>query len=101
MALKNLIDNALKYSSNRPIKIIADINSLKIISNGLALSKELDYYCKLFTQENNSREDKGYGLGLNLVKTILEKHHFQLQYKHHNGKNIFSIIFGYSTNPMK
>lgn len=93
IALKNLIDNALKYSSSKPIKIIADEHSLKIISTGSALSKELDYYCKLFTQENNSREDKGYGLGLSLVKTILEKHQFQLQYQHKNGKNIFSIIF--------
>ncbi len=91
IALKNLIDNALKYSTKIPIFIIVKDKTIYIKSKGEKLTKSLDFYCETFTQEDNSREQKGYGLGLSLVKRILDKHRFELLYNHDKGYNLFSI----------
>ena len=89
-ALKNLIDNALKYAISFPIIIKVDKNQISILNSGEKLSKEFEYYLKPFTQELIQRD--GFGLGLSIVKKILDKHNFQLIYSYKNGFNIFKII---------
>ncbi|PRM87414.1 histidine kinase [Aliarcobacter cryaerophilus] len=90
IALKNLIDNALKYATAFPIIIKVDKNQISISNSGEKLSKDLEYYLKPFTQELIQRD--GFGLGLSIVKKILDKHNFQLIYSYKNGFNIFKII---------
>ena len=92
IALKNLIDNGLKYSIEKPIYIVVEDNKIDIKSVANKLDKPLEYYCQVFTQGNNSRTEVGYGLGLSLVKRILDKHNFNLSYKYDNKFNIFTII---------
>ena len=91
IALKNLIDNGLKYSTKKPVYIIIEENNIYIKSIANKLDKPLEYYCQLFTQGDNSRGENGYGLGLSLVKRILDKHHFKLSYYYDGKFNIFSI----------
>lgn len=91
IALKNLIDNALKYGIQKPIYIIAKDKQILVKSRGEKLDKSLDFYCEAFTQGDNSRGQTGYGLGLSLVKRILDKHNFEFLYFYENGFNIFSI----------
>ncbi|PHS58528.1 MAG: histidine kinase [Sulfurimonas sp.] len=91
MALKNLIDNALKYSTKKPVEIEINRDMILIKNIGEKLHKSLEYYCQLFTQEDSSRNNKGHGLGLSLVKNILTKLNFQLIYKYENSQNIFVI----------
>ena len=88
-ALKNLIDNALKYASDFPISIKANKNEIFISNKGKALSKELEYYLKPFTQELSQRD--GFGLGLSIVKKVIDRHHFQLNYAYEDESNIFKI----------
>lgn len=88
-ALKNLIDNALKYASDFPITIEANNNEISISNKGKELSKELEYYLKPFTQELSQRD--GFGLGLSIVKKVIDRHHFQLNYAYENQSNIFKI----------
>ena len=90
-ALKNLIDNALKYATSYPIIIEANKNEISISNKGTKLSKELEYYLKPFTQELTQRD--GFGLGLSIVKKIMDKHGFQLDYSYKNEFNIFIINF--------
>lgn len=90
MALKNLIDNALKYSKQYPIKIIARKNKIIIINKGKRLTKEIEYYLKPFTQEVSQRD--GFGLGLSIVNKIVNKHNFKLIYHYKNDSNIFTLI---------
>ena len=90
-ALKNLIDNALKYATSYPIIIEANKNEISILNKGTKLSKELEYYLKPFTQELTQRD--GFGLGLSIVKKIMDKHGFQLDYSYKNEFNIFIINF--------
>ena len=97
IALKNLIDNALKYGVEKPVFIVVQNSSIFIKSKGGKLDKPLDFYCEAFTQGDNSREQKGYGLGLSLVKRILDKHHFKLTYLYENGFNVFVVDTNTST----
>ena len=91
IAVKNIIDNALKYSLEKPILIEVEDNEILIKSKGEKLEKSLDFYCEAFSQGDDSREQKGYGLGLNLVKQILDKHHYELSYFYENEYNVFVI----------
>ncbi|RXJ68439.1 histidine kinase [Halarcobacter ebronensis] len=89
IALKNLIDNALKYASKYPIKIESYKNKIVVKNMGKKLSKEISYYLKPFTQESSNRD--GFGLGLSIVTKILKKHNFVLEYSYKDGTNIFAI----------
>ena len=91
IALKNLIDNALKYTKEKPIFIQTKDKKIEVKSRGEKLEKPLEFYCELFTQGDNSREQKGYGLGLSMVKRILDKHQFLLSYAYEEGFNVFTI----------
>lgn len=89
VALKNLIDNALKYAITYPIIIEANKNEISILNKGKKLSKEFEYYLKPFTQELAQRD--GFGLGLSIVKKIIDKHNFKLDYSYENEFNTFKI----------
>lgn len=88
-ALKNLIDNALKYTASYPILIETNKNEISISNKGKKLSKELEYYLKPFTQELSQRD--GFGLGLSIVKKVIDKHNFKLDYIFENESNVFKI----------
>lgn len=88
-ALKNLIDNALKYATALPITISISTKKICVINRGKRLSKELEYYLQPFTQELSQRD--GFGLGLSIVNKILVKHNFSLDYTYEEEKNIFCL----------
>lgn len=90
VALKNLIDNAIKFSPNKHAIINANNRRIDIISEGLPLKYELEYYTEPFSQEE--KRSDGFGLGLYIVKTIANLHGFKLVYNHNKGRNIFSIL---------
>lgn len=91
IAVKNLIDNALKYSTEYPIIINVENNTLNVINKGEKLDKDLEYYLEPFTQKNSKKD--GFGLGLSIVNRIFEKHNLQLTYKYRYNKNNFEIKF--------
>lgn len=81
-AIRNLIDNALKYSINKPIIHISIQRTstevhIKIQDNGLGISKkDQALVFKKFQRVNqgNLYSQKGFGLGLSYVKKIIEMH---------------------------
>ncbi len=87
IALKNLLDNALKYSQKLPIKLVAKDGKIEVISYGDRLKRDFSYYLEPFKKENSN----GHGLGLSIVDLILKRHGFLLFYSHEDGKNIFSV----------
>jgi two-component system, OmpR family, sensor kinase len=91
LALKNLIDNAIKYASEYPVYIIVDENGVLVKNKGDKLTHDISYYLEAFTQEEDSRSSKGYGLGLNIVKKILDKHQMDLSYEYIDNYHIFSL----------
>lgn len=93
LALKNLIDNALKYALEYPVFVTAEEGVVTVKNRGEALNGAIAYYTEPFTREESSRRSEGYGLGLNIVKKILEKHHLTLEYAYTEGFHLFSIRF--------
>ena len=89
IAIKNLIDNALKYTEKFPVVILAKEHSIEVQSFGKALLQPLSYYVEPFSKERS----EGYGLGLSIVDNIVKKHGFSLVYEFRDGKNIFAIRY--------
>lgn len=82
MAFKNLLENAVKYSKKIPnifLSLKKEKNKvvLSIKDNGIGISKrDLPFiFDRFFTVDKaRSRKHGGTGLGLSLVKNIIEKH---------------------------
>jgi two-component system OmpR family sensor kinase len=87
LVIKNLLDNGIKYSVNKHITVVIDENKLEIINRGEALKEPLENYFKPFHTSK-----KGLGLGLYIVKSILDIHQMELNYKHEESKNIFTVV---------
>jgi two-component system OmpR family sensor kinase len=98
VAVKNLLDNGIKFSKDKRVIIRASINKVDIISQSEALKEPLEYYIEPFSQ--GEKKAHGYGLGLYIVKSILDIHHYRFTYNYHNKKSVFSIIFRNSGKTM-
>lgn len=93
IAIKNMIDNGIKYSIDAKIKIVASENSINFISRGERLKNDLSFYLEPFIQGDYEKPtaNKSFGLGLYIVDNILKNHKLKLGYRYQDGFNIFSF----------
>ncbi len=91
VALKNLIDNGLKFSSDGKVRIIFGKKKLKIVNAGDKVSIPEEYMFEPFSKEVSERNRNGLGLGLYIVKYILEMHGVEIGYRYEEGENIFEL----------
>ncbi|BBG66821.1 two-component system histidine kinase RacS [Hydrogenimonas sp.] len=91
IALKNLLDNAVKYSPDKRFKVIADDKEIVVESRGKRLEHPLGYYTRPYTQGEVAIS--GLGLGLYIVDKIVKVHGFSFDYDYSGGKNRFIIGF--------
>jgi len=78
VVLKNLIENALKYSKDE-VLVQLEENSISISDKGVGISdKDLDKVTKKFYRSGTHNWDNSMGLGLSIVKTILSLHQSKL-----------------------
>jgi signal transduction histidine kinase len=89
IALRNIIDNAIKYSNGKPVEIKISENpvnsnetivSIKDSGRGIE-SEEFNKIFEPFYRVDKSRDKKtaGYGLGLSIVKKILDLHNSSVE----------------------
>ena len=79
MAISNLIENGLKYSEDE-IKVQISNNSICIIDKGIGIDEtELENINQKFYRVSNNGWNNSLGLGLFIVQSILNLHHFRLE----------------------
>jgi two-component system OmpR family sensor kinase len=90
VALKNLLDNGIKFSHDNQVTLKANKNKIEVISKSSPLKNSLSYYVEPFSQ--GEKKDRGFGLGLYIVNSITDLHNYNLNYKYDDKKSIFSIV---------
>lgn len=78
-ALLNVIENAIKYSSNKTSSVILYFDStfiyIKIMDDGIGISNDdLQFVFDPFYRASNVKSYNGHGIGLTLTKKIIELH---------------------------
>ena len=99
--INNLLDNAIKYTENRPeLKIYTSNvkNGVEIVisDNGIGISREdqkhvFEQFFRVHT--GNIHNVKGFGIGLSYVKKTIEAHHGTVKLKSELGKGSTFTIF--------
>ncbi len=85
LAMKNLMDNAIKHSVNKKVEVRTEENAIVFENIGEKLPLGIDEYFKPFVSGNLK---KGLGLGLYIVKNIVQLHNFELKYSYIQEKKI-------------
>lgn len=94
----NLIDNAIKYSPDFGfirIKIVEKYNDYIISISNAGIEIPLEKQKKIFNkfyQADESRSSEGNGIGLAVVKRVIELHKGDVTVKSDNGITTFSVI---------
>jgi len=90
VALKNLLDNGIKFSHDNQVTLKANKNKIEVISKSSPLKNSLSYYVEPFSQ--GEKKDRGFGLGLYIVNSITDIHKYKLLYFYVDKKSIFTIM---------
>ena len=91
IAIKNLIDNAVKYSSDDKVIISTNEETITIENVGNRLKNELETYFEPFSKDENKTNDS-FGLGLYIVHNILKANDYVLEYEYSKGINKFKCV---------
>ena len=96
--LNNLIDNAIKYSIDEAhVEITALPTAITVTDHGMGIAADKlpHIYDKFYRIPTGDLHDvKGYGLGLFYVKTMVEKHGWNINVSSTKGKGTsFTILF--------
>lgn len=92
LAIKNLIDNALKHSVKQQIHVSVYEKKLLIENKGEPLSMSIEEYFQPFVSGSKTH-GSGLGLGLYIVQNIVKLHGFEVSYHYIDGMHQFSIDF--------
>ncbi len=90
LAIKNLIDNALKYADDKKAQVICDIDGIVVRNLGKPLQNPIEYYLQAFIREKGNKSG-GMGLGLYIIDHICQMHKFSLKYSYEDGYHAFKI----------
>ncbi|WP_232254802.1 acid-sensing histidine kinase ArsS [Helicobacter pylori] len=91
IALKNMIDNAIKYSDDKQVFLDFIGNDLVVSNKGEPLKEDFEKYLQPYFKSSNPSQAHGFGLGMYIIKKALEAMGLNLSYHYSKGKNCFTI----------
>lgn len=91
IAIKNLIDNAIKYSNDKKVEVLTQNEDILFVNSGKKLEGDFEKYLEPFYSKSSN---ESFGLGLYIVFNILKANGYNFLYKYEDGKNIFTIKKG-------
>jgi len=91
LSIQNLVENAIKYSSNKPVEIRIFQHEGQLVvgiqDSGIGIAEDdLPLIGQTFYRGKNIGDIKGSGIGLSLARVIFKQHHI--------GFNLMSNTFG-------
>ncbi|MDD4855757.1 MAG: ArsS family sensor histidine kinase [Sulfuricurvum sp.] len=89
-AIKNLIDNGIKYSPEKKMSIFMENDEIFFANLGEPLKKPLSHYIEPFTKDQPTKDS--FGLGLYIVDAILREHGYVLAYERRDTLNCFIFV---------
>ena len=92
LAIKNLIDNALKYAEDKKAILICDSEFIVVKNLGKKLNHPIDYYKQAFVRGDKVSAGSGMGLGLYIIEQICQMQKFELAYDYEDGYHVFKIL---------
>ncbi len=92
IAVKNLLDNGLKYLQDGKVSIVIEKDKILFINSGDQLKHNIEKYFEPFFKDQKIAQ-QSFGLGLYIVYNILKSHDMRLDYSYDNKKHIFTIVF--------
>lgn len=95
IALKNLLDNGIKYSPERKVMVKREENTIIFENKGEQLSHPFEEYFEPFFKESEAVSNQSFGLGLYILKNIFDAHGMVLKYEYKNSFNRFVILLPY------
>ncbi len=108
-ALENIFSNAVRYSKDGDSISIKctqepDFVIISISDNGVGIDeKDLEHIFDIFYRSSTSRREQGLGIGLSVVKTIIETHGWKIDVDSELGKGtsfFISVPLGRSGKPV-
>ncbi|WP_455757259.1 ArsS family sensor histidine kinase [Sulfurimonas sp.] len=92
IAIKNLLDNGIKYSKEKKVELKTVDNQIIFENVGERLEYPLESYFEPFFRGDDVKSNQSFGLGLYIVKHILDAHSMKLRYEYKKGINRFIIV---------
>ncbi|MFA9214104.1 MAG: ATP-binding protein [Candidatus Methylacidiphilales bacterium] len=97
-ALMNVMDNACKFNQSPTCQVNFKCNNefmvITVIDSGLGISKvDISHVFESFYRSNNIRHIQGHGIGLSLVKKIIDLHHGKITIASELGKGTKISIY--------
>lgn len=98
LALMNLASNCIRYSNNHKakFKLYAENHELHlaVINSGKVIQEhEKQYLFQHFFRGENSKQHRGFGLGLVLISKIVVLHGAEITYNSEDELNVFTLRF--------
>lgn len=92
LAMKNLVENGIKYSNNAQVYIKTIENGVRFSNRGKELEYPIEHYLQAF-MTTSKNDNKSMGLGLYIAKNILEYHGYRLKYTYQMDTHNFDILW--------